>query len=279
VNVQMQQGLAAAERVFELLDQKGTVMDSPRAIPAPPLQDNISFHDVGFRYPGSNPVLKGINLKIKKGEVIALVGASGSGKTTLAQLLLRFYDPVSGKITMDGHDINDLTIQSLRRQIGVVTQETHLFNDTLEANIAYGKLDATPIEIENAAKAAYAHDFISKLPQGYKTVIGERGVRLSGGERQRIAIARALLKNPPILILDEATSALDAQSEQAVQSAIDHLLAGRTVVLIAHRLATVKKASRIIVLDHGSVKESGSHQELLDKQGVYQKLYELQTTF
>jgi subfamily B ATP-binding cassette protein MsbA len=214
VNVQLQQGLAAAERVFELLDQKSSIIDQPTAKTLPMLEREIEFKELSFGYSPSVEVLKSINLIIKKGEVVALVGHSGSGKTTLAQLLLRFYDPTSGSILIDGHDIRSVSIQSLRKQMAVVTQETHLFNDSIRANIAYGKPTATNEEIEQAAKAAYAHDFILKLPQGYDTVIGERGTRMSGGERQRIAIARSLLKNPAILVLDEATSALDAASEK-----------------------------------------------------------------
>lgn len=278
VNVQMQQGLAAGERVFELLDQKPIIKDQPDAIETPPLSEKINFRNVSFAYPEGTTVLNHVNLEIKKGEIIAFVGPSGAGKTTLATLLLRFYDPQSGQILIDDVDLKNIQVQSLRKQIGVVTQETHLFNDSVRENIAYGKDKATEQEIIEAARAAYAHDFISALPKGYDTIIGERGVRLSGGERQRIAIARALLKNPAILILDEATSALDAASEQAVQSAIDRLLEGRTVLMIAHRLSTVKKATKIVVVENGQIKEMGNHSELLEKKGTYQKLYELQAT-
>lgn len=278
VNVQIQQGLAAAERVFGLLDEKGTIFDKPGAKPAAPLARSIEFKNVTFSYSSSESdvILKGVNLTLKKGEIVALVGASGSGKTTLAQLLLRFYDPTTGSILVDGHNLQDLTIYSLRQQTAVVTQETHLFNDTVMANIAYGKPNAGQPEIEEAARAAYAHDFIAALPQGYSTVIGERGARISGGERQRIAIARALLKNPSLLILDEATSALDAASEQAVQKALDRLLEGRTVLMIAHRLSTVRRAHRIVVLDKGKIQEMGSHEELIQQKGAYHKMYELQ---
>jgi len=275
VNVKLQQGLAASERIFELLDQKGTVADKPGARAAGNLREKIEFKDVCFAYPNGPRVLDKINLTINKGDIVALVGPSGSGKTTLAQLLLRFYDPVSGSILMDGNDLRDITINSLRRQIGVVTQETHLFNDTVLNNIAYGRPEASKREIEDAAKAAFAHDFIMKMPQGYETVIGERGTRLSGGERQRIAIARSLLKNPGILILDEATSALDATSERAVQAALEKLLTGRTVLVIAHRLSTIRKADRIVVLEKGEIKEIGTHEELLGRKGVYNQLYEL----
>jgi subfamily B ATP-binding cassette protein MsbA len=278
VNVQIQMGLAAAERVFELLDQKGTVLDHADATDAPTLSKGIEYSHVGFSYVNDVEVLDDVNFSLKKGEIIALVGSSGSGKSTIAQLLLRFYDPTSGSVLFDGRDMRELTVSSLRRQMAVVTQETHLFNDTIAANIAYGRPAASQSEVEDAAKAAYAHDFIAKLPDGYNSIIGERGTRLSGGERQRLAIARSLLKNPSILILDEATSALDAESEQAVQKAFDRLLEGRTVLMIAHRLSTVRKAHRIIVLENGKIKETGSHDELLTKKGTYHKLYQLQAT-
>ena len=276
LNVQTQQGLAAGERVFQLLDQKATVYDKPDASEATPLSQQIEFKEVSFSYPTSPNVLHQINLSLKKGEILALVGPSGSGKTTIAQLLLRFYDPTEGALLMDGKDYRDLSTRSLRHQMAVVTQETHLFNDTVWSNIEYGKPGSSHEEILLAAQAAYAHDFISKLPNGYDTFIGERGTRISGGERQRIAIARALLKNPAILILDEATSALDAASEQMVQKALDRLLQGRTVLMIAHRLSTVRKAHRIVVLENGRIKESGSHEELLQKKGAYHQLYDMQ---
>jgi subfamily B ATP-binding cassette protein MsbA len=273
VNVQLQQGLAAAERVFELLDQKGTINDVPNAKNAPVINDRVEFRNVSFSYPSSNVVLSNFDLTINKGEVVALVGASGSGKSTIAQLLLRFYDPTSGLILFDGVDMKTLSLQSLRSQMAVVTQDTHLFNDTVRANIAYGRPDASMEEVQAAARAAYAHDFITALPEGYDTLIGERGARISGGEKQRISIARSLLKNPPILILDEATSALDTASEQMVQKALDSLLSGRTVLMIAHRLSTVRKADRIVVLEHGKVLESGGHDELIQRQGMYKRLY------
>lgn len=276
VNVQAQQGLAAAERVFEILDQNATVVDASDAQEAAPISKFIEFSSVAFRYPTSPLVLEGINLTLQKGEVVALVGPSGSGKTTVAQLLLRFYDPASGSVSLDGIDFRNLSVKSLRRQMAVVTQETYLFNDSIQNNIGYGKTDATPEEIEHAARVAFAHDFIMALPNGYDTVIGERGARLSGGEKQRIAIARALIKNPAILVLDEATSALDTASEQMVQKALDQLLTGRTVLMIAHRLSTVRKADRIIVLENGRIKETGNHDELLSRQGTYRKLFELQ---
>ncbi len=276
VNVQLQQGLAAAERVFELLDQKGTVVDAPNPIEIPSIEKAITFKNVSFSYQAPNVVLNSVNLEVKKGEIIALVGHSGSGKTTMAQLLLRFYDPTSGAILIDGIDLRKASLHSLRKQMAVVTQETHLFNDTVLANIAYGRPDAPIADIEAAAKAAFAHDFIMALPNGYNTIIGERGARISGGEKQRISIARSLLKNPAILILDEATSALDTASEQAVQKALDRLLVGRTVFMIAHRLSTVRKADRIIVLERGHVKEIGNHEELIRQKGAYHQLYALQ---
>jgi len=251
------------------------VIEKTSAIDVPTLSNKIEIKNISFNYPSAPKVLDKINLTIQKGEIVALVGPSGSGKTTLAQLILRFYDPQEGGIYLDGQDIRDITLSSLRRQIGVVTQETHLFNDTVENNISYGKPNATLEEIQSAAKTAFAHDFISDLPQGYQTVIGERGTRLSGGERQRIAIARSVLKNPAILILDEATSALDATSERAVQAALERLLEGRTVLVIAHRLSTIRKADRIVVLDRGKVKETGNHDELLRQKGMYHQLYEL----
>ena len=210
------------------------------------------------------------------GEILALVGSSGAGKSTLVSLIPRFFDVTSGRIAIDGHDVRDISLSSLRAQIGVVTQETVLFNDTLRNNIAYGQPGVSQTEVETAARAALAHDFIRKLPAGYETVIGEKGVRLSGGERQRIAIARALLKNAPILILDEATSALDSESEALVQSALQNLMSGRTVVVIAHRLSTVRRADRIVVIENGSVADIGSHEELMQKLGTYRRLYDLQ---
>lgn len=275
MNVQTQQGLAAGERVFELLDQKATVFDHDSSVDAPALSEAIEFKNVSFAY-GDHPVLQNIQLTLNKGEITALVGASGSGKSTVAQLLLRFYDPTQGQLLMDGKDYRTLTTKSLRKQMAVVTQETHLFNDTVWANIEYGRPGASHEEIVEAAKAAFAHDFISKMPNGYDTVIGERGTRVSGGERQRLAIARALLKNPSILILDEATSALDTASEQMVQMALDRLLQGRTVLMIAHRLSTVRKAHRIVVLENGKIKEAGSHDELIKQKGAYHQLYDLQ---
>jgi subfamily B ATP-binding cassette protein MsbA len=240
----------------------------------------MEFRDVNFRYGAGFdlPTLEDVSFKVRAGETVAIVGQSGAGKSTLTNLIPRFYDVVGGAVLIDGHDVRDLQIASLRRSIAVVSQETHLFNDTVRANIAYGShgVNDGAEAIRRAARAALADEFISKLPKGYNTVVGERGLILSGGQRQRIAIARAILKNAPILILDEATSALDAESEMFVQQALNNLMAGRTTIVIAHRLSTVRRADRIIVLDSGRVVEMGAHHELLELDGVYRKLYELQ---
>jgi subfamily B ATP-binding cassette protein MsbA len=271
----LQQGIVAAERVYEILDIQSDVQDKPEARPAPRLARGIEFHDVCFGY-GDKLVLKDINLRIKKGEMVALVGVSGVGKSTLADLIPRFYDVSAGKITIDGVDIRDVVLKSLRSQIGIVTQQTFLFNDTIKNNIAYGDTSKEMEHVIAAAKAAHAHEFVTALPKGYDSLIGELGMRLSGGERQRIAIARALLKDPPILILDEATSSLDSHSEKLVQEALEHLMVGRTVLVIAHRLSTIRKANRIIVLMDGAITEEGTHEELLAKKAEYNKLYTLQ---
>lgn len=275
VNLEIQEGIAAAGRVFQLLDTPPEIQDDPEARPLPPVSEAIVFENVTFRY-DSVPVLKEISFRAKVGEVIAIVGMSGAGKTTLVNLLPRFYDVHEGRILIDGYDIRRVTLQSLREQIGLVTQQTILFNDTVRNNIAYGDLRRTDEEIEEAAQAAYAHDFILRLPQGYDTVIGEQGVKLSGGERQRLSIARALLKNAPILILDEATSSLDSDSESEVQRALDRLMKGRTVFVIAHRLSTIRNAHRILVLSGGRIVEEGTHEELLTHHGEYRRLYDLQ---
>jgi ATP-binding cassette, subfamily B, bacterial MsbA len=271
----LQQGIVAAERVYEILDIQSDVQDKLEARPAPRLARGIEFHDVSFGY-GAKLVLKDINLRIEKGEMVALVGVSGVGKSTLADLIPRFYDVSAGKITIDGVDIRDVVLKSLRSQIGIVTQHTFLFNDTIKNNIAYGDTSKEMEHVIAAAKAAHAHEFVTALPKGYDSVIGELGMRLSGGERQRIAIARALLKDPPILILDEATSSLDSHSEKLVQEALEHLMVGRTVLVIAHRLSTIRKANRIIVLMDGAITEEGTHEELLAKKAEYNKLYTLQ---
>jgi subfamily B ATP-binding cassette protein MsbA len=277
VSNQIQQTLPAAERVFELLDLKQTVIDRPQARPLPAFRQAITFEQVSFQYEdGTEPVLHDISLVVNKGEMVALVGMSGAGKSTLADLIPRFHDVTSGRITIDGADIRDYTLASLRAQIGIVTQETILFNETVAHNIGYGKPGASVDDIVHAAHQAYANAFIHELPQGYDTIIGERGVKLSGGQRQRIAIARALLKNPPILILDEATSELDAASEFMLQKALANLVEGRTVFVIAHRLATVMKADQIVVVDGGQIAEIGTHEELLAHKGLYNRLHTLQ---
>ncbi len=275
LNSTIQASVSASERVFEILDEEVKILDLPDAKPLDTFSKDITYKNVSFEYEENKPILKNINLNIKKGQTVAFVGASGSGKSTIANLILRFYDVNSGEILIDGTDIRNITLESLRDKIGVVSQDVFLFNDSIRYNIAYGKLDATDEEIEIAAKAANAHKFISKMPDGYKTLIGERGMKLSGGEKQRIAIARAMLKNPPILVLDEATSALDSESEKLVQEAIETLMKNRTVILIAHRLSTVINADQIIVIDKGTIAEVGKHQELLDKNGIYTKLYNL----
>ncbi|MBP1708785.1 MAG: phospholipid-lipopolysaccharide transporter [Deltaproteobacteria bacterium] len=275
VNLEFQEGLAAATRVFELLDTLPDIKDNAGAFPLLPISKGIDFRDVTFKYDGE-PVLKNISFQVRPGEVIAIVGMSGAGKTSLVNLLPRFYDIAEGQILFDGCDIRKVTIQSLRGQIGLVTQQTILFNDTVRNNIAYGSQERPDQEMIEAAKAANAHDFIMRLDRGYDTWIGEQGAKLSGGERQRLSIARALLKNAPILILDEATSSLDSDSEAEVQKALDRLMENRTVFVIAHRLSTIRNADRILVLSSGELVEEGTHDELMARQGEYHRLHELQ---
>ncbi len=271
----IQEGLAAAQRVFGLMDREPEIQDRPEAQVLPPLSRDIAYQGVSFAY-DQRPVLQDVDLNVRKGELVALVGPSGAGKTTLLNLLPRFYEVQQGAILIDGHDLREVTLNSLRSQTGVVTQQTILFNDTVRHNVAYGRLDASEEDIIAALKAAYAYDFVRALPKGLDTVIGEQGVRLSGGERQRLAIARALLKDPPILILDEATSSLDSESEREVQQALDRLIAGRTTLVIAHRLSTVRNADRIVVLADGRIVETGTHASLLKQSGLYRRLYEMQ---
>ena len=277
---QFQRAMGASERVFELLDTPPEMIDAADAADLPPIAGEVSFEDVSFDYADgadTREVLQQINLVAHPGQVIALVGPSGAGKTTLVNLIPRFYDPTAGSIKIDGYDIRDVKMRSLREQIGIVPQETALFSGTVRDNIVYGKLDATQTEIEAAALAANAHDFIQAMPQGYDTRVGERGVKLSGGQRQRIAIARALLKNPRILILDEATSALDSESEQAVQEALERLMRDRTTFVIAHRLSTITGADWTVVLQDGCVLEQGTHTELLAREdGLYRRMIALQ---
>ena len=275
-----QQALGASEEIFKFMDAQDDVREKPRSIKLREFKDSVRFEHVNFAYAaedgGCIEVLHSIDLEARRGEVIAFVGPSGAGKSTLVNLIPRFFDVTGGRILLDGNDVRDVSLDSLRAQIGKVTQETILFNDTVRNNIAYGRPDVPLAKVQEAAKMALAHDFILRMPEGYNTMIGEKGVRLSGGERQRLAIARAILKNAPILILDEATSALDTESEALVQAALANLMQGRTVFVIAHRLSTVRRATRICVLEDGRITESGSHEQLLRQSGTYQRLYNLQ---
>ncbi len=272
VNAMIQQGLAAAERIFKITATHPTVKEVPNAITLPGIKNKICFSKVSFSYNDKEEVLKDIDIEVKAGETVALVGPTGSGKTTLVNLIPRFYDPTSGSIEIDGYNIKKVTLESLRQQIGIVTQETILFNDTIYNNITYGRKDVSPREVEKAARIANAHQFIANMPEGYQTLIGDRGIRLSGGERQRIAIARAVLKDSPILILDEATSALDAESEKLVQDALRRLMTGRTTFIIAHRLSTLRNASWIIVLESGRIVRITTYEELMLKDELHQNI-------
>jgi subfamily B ATP-binding cassette protein MsbA len=275
INSEVQQAIAAAKRVFAMMDREREIRDLPGAVTLPPFTREIRFEHVDFAY-DDEKILDGVDVTILRGETVALVGASGAGKTTVANLLPRFYDPTAGRILFDGHEIRTVTLESLRGQIGLVTQETVLFNDTVKNNIAYGRSDIPMDRIVAAAQSAHAHEFIEGLPEKYETVVGERGARLSLGQRQRLTIARALLKNPPILILDEATSALDSESEKLVQEALEVLMRNRTSLVIAHRLATVRRADRILVMERGRVVETGTHRELLERDGLYARFHALQ---
>jgi ATP-binding cassette, subfamily B, bacterial MsbA len=270
---QFQTALGAAERIFELLDQPVTITDEPGARPLPPVEGDVRFEQVQFGYDEHTTVLHDITFEAEQGKVVALVGPSGAGKTTIANLIPRFFDVQKGRITVDGYDIRNVQVKSLREQIGIVLQEPILFGATIRENIAYGRLDATQAEIEEVARAANAQEFITQLPDGYNTLVGERGVKLSGGQRQRIAIARALLRNPRILILDEATSSLDNESERLVQEALERLMRKRTTIVIAHRLTTVQNADKIVVIEKGRIIEQGKHEELLELRGTYYRLY------
>ncbi|HEY8133479.1 MAG TPA: ABC transporter transmembrane domain-containing protein [Thermoanaerobaculia bacterium] len=275
VNLSVNTALSAAERVFRMLDIGNEVQEKPDALELTAVGAGVRYENVTFAY-ADEPVLRNVNLTISPGEIVALVGSSGAGKTTFVNLLPRFYDVSGGRITIDSHDVRDVTLKSLRNLMGFVTQEVVLFNDTVRNNIAYGRGDVDERLVMDAAKAANAHDFIMSLPQGYDALIGESGVLLSGGQRQRLAIARALFKNPPILVLDEATSALDAESERLVQQALNNLMRGRTTLVIAHRLSTVRTAHKIVVLEKGEIAEIGRHEELLARRGLYRRLYDLQ---
>ena len=268
--------MAAAQRVFDVLDLPEVIKNAPDAKALPKVKGDVRFNDVSFAYNENEEVLSHVSFEVKPGEMIAFVGPSGAGKSTVASLLPRFYDATNGSITIDGQDIRTVTLDSLREQVGIVPQETVLFNGSVYDNILYGRLDATREEVEAAAKAANAHDFIMQLPNGYETMLGDRGMNISGGQRQRISIARAILKNPQILILDEATSALDTESERVVQEALDRLMVGRTSFVIAHRLSTIKNADKIMVLEKGQLIEQGNHDELMAMDGLYAHLYKIQ---
>ena len=277
VNQQIQEGMAAAVRVFAIFDTMPDIADAPEATPMPLIQESLEFRNVVFGYE-EKPVLRDVSFRVNAGQTVAIVGPSGAGKTTIANLILRFYDVKGGAVLVDGADIRERTIKSLRSQMAIVTQDTILFNDTVLNNIAYGSRNRSEQQIIAAARASFAHDFIEHLPQGYQTIIGEQGARLSGGQRQKIAIARAILREAPILILDEATSSLDSRSEKELQAALENLMRGKTTIMIAHRLSTVRNAHRIIVMSEGTIAEEGSHEELLQHKGLYYSMYTIQST-
>jgi subfamily B ATP-binding cassette protein MsbA len=277
IHMTMQRSVMASQEVFRILDSEPTVQDKPEAIAVTSATGRLGFHNVCFRYAMGSPfAVKNLKITIQPGKSYALVGASGAGKSTVLSLILRLYDPSFGAVKLDGRDLRDITQQSLREQIGLVTQDTFLFHDTIFNNIQFGRLSATAEEVYEAARSAFAHDFITAQPKGYETVIGDKGCLLSGGQQQRLAIARALLKNAPILLLDEATSSLDSESEKQIQDALERLSAGRTVIAIAHRLSTILSADQIVVMDQGVIKEIGTHGELLVKSGYYRRLYDMQ---
>ncbi|MDH4229782.1 MAG: ABC transporter ATP-binding protein/permease [Nitrospirota bacterium] len=277
INHMLQHALASCRRVFEIIDAEPMIADRPGALPLPaPVRGEVMFEDVSFRYRPQIPVLDHVSLSVAAGEHVALVGASGAGKSTAVKLLMRFYDPTDGRVTLDGHDLRDIPVVNLRDQVALVSQDPFLFNGTVRENILYGRLEATPEEMLEAARAAQVDTFVSLLPEGYDTRIGERGIRLSGGERTRIAVARALLKNPPVVILDEATASVDTATERLIQDATERLIEGRTTFIIAHRLSTLRTVDRILVLDDGHIVESGTHDELVARQGAYASLFETQ---